>query len=93
LQVKFIILIFVKQLINQTMYQVKSNQYIPYRAKTLPSGMPACSTYYYVTNEQGKVISHKTLKPYRGKDMANYKFNDQGSAESFANQLNQSANV
>jgi len=93
LQVKFIILIFVKQLINQTMYQVKSNQYIPYRAKTLPSGFPACSTYYYVTNEQGKVISHKTLKPYRGKDMANYKFNSQEGAEQFANQLNQSANV
>ena len=75
------------------MYQVKSNQYIPYRAKTLPSGMPACSTYYYVINEQGKVISHKTLKPYRGKEMTNYWFHSQESAEVFANKLNQSANV
>ena len=86
-------LIFVKQLINQTMYQVKSNQYIPRKAKSLPSGMPACSTYYYVINEQGKVISHKTLKPYRGKEMTNYWFHSQESAEQFANQLNQSANV
>jgi hypothetical protein len=75
------------------MYQVKSNQYIPYRAKTLPSGMPACSTYYYVTNDKDQVISHKTLKPYRGKQMDNYKFNSQEGAEQFVNQLNQSANV
>ena len=75
------------------MYQVKSNQYIPYKAKSLPSGMPACSTYYYVVNEQGKVISHKTSKPYRGSDMANYKFNSQESAENFAKKLNENLQV
>ena len=77
----------------KTMYQVKSNQYIPYKPKSLPSGMPACSTYYYVINEQGKVISHKTLKPYRGKEMNNYAFHSQEGAESFAKKLNESLQV
>jgi hypothetical protein len=77
----------------KTMYKVESNQYIPYKPKSLPSGMPACSTYYYVVNEQGKVISHKTSKPYRGKDMANYKFNSQEGAENFAKNLNENLQV
>ena len=77
----------------KTMYQVKSNQYIPYKGKSLPSGMPACSTYYYVTNEQGKTISKKTLKPYRGKQMNDYAFHSQEGAEVFARKLNENLGV
>ena len=75
------------------MYSVKENQYIPYKPKSLPSGMPACATYYYVTNEQGKVISIKTLKPYRGKQMNDYAFHSKESAELFAEKMNESLQV
>ena len=71
------------------MYSVKENQYIPYKPKSLPSGMPACATYYYVTNEQGKVISIKTLKPYRGKQMNDYAFHSREGAENFAKKMNE----
>jgi hypothetical protein len=53
-------------------YELRSNQYIPYRGKSLPSGMPACATYYYIVNEDGKVLDKQTLKPYRGKQMNRY---------------------
>lgn len=69
------------------MFVVKSNQYIPYKAKSLPSGMPACETYYYVTNEKGQIMSKKTLKPYRGKEMNNYFFPLKELAEKFVTQL------
>ena len=55
--------------------------------------MPMCATYYYVTNERGQVVSHKTLKPYRGKDLANYWFHDKQSAENFAKKLNENLRV
>lgn len=75
------------------MFQVQSNQYIPRKGKSTPSGMPMCATYYYVTNERGQVVSHKTLKPYRGKDLANYWFHDKESAENFAKKLNENLQV
>jgi hypothetical protein len=53
-------------------YELRSNQYIPYKSKSLPSGMPACATYYYIVNEDGKVLDKQTLKPYRGKQMNRY---------------------
>jgi len=53
-------------------YELKSNQYIPRNGKSLPSGMPACATYYYIVNEDGKVLDKQTLKPYRGKEMNRY---------------------
>jgi len=34
--------------------------------------MPACATYYYIVNEEGKVLDKQTLKPYRGKQMNRY---------------------
>lgn len=60
--------------------------------------MPMCTTYYYVTNEKGQVINHKTLKPYRGKDLSNYWysnywFHDKDSAENFAKKLNENLQV
>ena len=70
------------------MYTLNENQYIPRKAKTLPSGFPACATYYYITNDKDQVISRKTLKPYRGKEMDNYAFHDKEYAEHFVKGLN-----
>ena len=53
-------------------YELKSNQYIPHKPKSLPSGMPKCETYYYIVNEDNKVVDKDTLKPYRGKQMNRY---------------------
>ena len=53
-------------------YELRSNQYIPRNGRSLPSGMPACATYYYIVNEDGKVLDKQTLKPYRGKEMNRY---------------------
>ena len=53
-------------------YELRSNQYIPRNGRSLPSGMPACATYYYIVNEDGKVLDKQTLKPYRGKQMNRY---------------------
>ena len=54
----------------------------------LPSGLPACATYYYIVNESGKVINKYTLKTYRGKDMDKYAFFDEASAHEFINNIN-----
>ena len=70
------------------MYKLNSNQYIPYKSKTLPSGLPACKTYWYITNDKGKVIDRTTFKPYRGKQMNRYAFHDETSAQNIVNQLN-----
>jgi hypothetical protein len=70
------------------MYKLKENQYIPYNAKRLPSGMPACSTYYYFVNEQGKVVDKKTLKPYRGKEMNRYAMKYKSEAEAYLEVIN-----
>ena len=70
-------------------YKLNSNQYIPRRAtRSTPSGLPMCATYYYITNENGKVINKYTLKPYRGKDMDKYAFHDKLYAEQFLDNIN-----
>lgn len=69
-------------------FTLNSNQYIPYKPKSLPSGMPACATYYYITNENGKVINKYTLKPYKGKQMDMYAFHDKLYAEQFLENIN-----
>jgi hypothetical protein len=70
-------------------FELRSNQYIPYRAKSLPSGMPACSTYYYFVNENGKVVDKNTLKPYRGKQMNRYAMHSKAQAEAYLETINQ----
>ena len=72
----------------EIMFTLHSNQYIPYRAKTLPSGMPACSTYYYLKNANGKVVDKKTLKPYRGKQMDRYAMHSKAEAEAYLEVIN-----
>ena len=69
-------------------FTLHSNQYIPHKPKSLPSGMPACATYYYITNENGKVINNYTLKPYRGKQMDKYAFHNKLYAEQILENLN-----
>ncbi len=70
------------------MYTLHSNQYIPYKGKNLPSGLPACKTYWYITNDKGKTINIKTLKPYKGKEMSNYAMHSKTEAECFLDYLN-----
>ena len=70
------------------MYTLQSNQYIPYRAKTLPSGFPACSTYWYITDEKGRTIDKRTLKPYRGKQMDRYAMHSESDAKAYVEVLN-----
>jgi len=70
------------------MYTLNSNQYIPYKSKRLPSGLPACATYWYITNEKGQTIDRLSLKPYRGKEMTRYAFHSETDAISFLNKLN-----
>jgi hypothetical protein len=70
------------------MYQLKSNQYIPYNAKTLPSGFPMCSTYYYLVNEDGKKVDKKTLKPYKGKQMNRYAIKSETYAKLYLEKIN-----
>jgi hypothetical protein len=69
------------------MLEVKSNQYIPYRAKKSPSGFPLATTYWYVVNEQGKTINKHTGKTYRGKQMDNYAFHSEDNAKEFVNKF------
>lgn len=69
-------------------YKLQFNQYIPRKSKSLPSGMPACATYWYITDEKGRTINFKTLKPYRGKEMSNYAIHSKTEAESFLDYLN-----
>jgi hypothetical protein len=71
-------------------FTLQSNQYIPYKPERLPSGMPACKTYYYIVNENGKVINKYTLKPYKGKQMYMYAFHDKLYAEQFLDNINKS---
>lgn len=72
-------------------FVLHNNQYIPYKAtRSTSSGMPMCSTYYYITNEAGKKINKYTLKPYRGKQMEMFAFHDKLSAEQFVDNLNKS---
>jgi hypothetical protein len=70
------------------MYFLKENQYIPYRGKRLPSGMPSCVTYYYITNDTGQVLDKKTLKPYKGKQMDRYAMHSKEQTEMYIETLN-----
>ena len=70
-------------------YRIESNQYIPYKPKSLPSGMPKCETYYYVVDENNKVINKHTFKKYRGKNMDMYSFRTREGAETLLEKLNQ----
>lgn len=69
-------------------FELKSNQYIPYKPKSLPSGMPACATYYYFVNEKGQVVDKATLKPYRGKQMDRYAMHSKAEAEAYLEVIN-----
>lgn len=69
-------------------FELKSNQYIPFRPKSLPSGMPACATYYYFVNEKGQVVDKVTLKPYRGKQMNRYAMHSKTEAEAYLEVIN-----
>ena len=67
-------------------YQIKSNQYIPYKSKrSTPNGLPMCETYYYIVNEDNKIINKHTLKTYRGKNLDMFYFRDKESVEKFFN--------
>lgn len=68
-------------------YRIESNQYIPYKPKSLPSGMPKCETYYYIVDENNKVINKHTLKTYRGKEMNNYSFSTREGAETLLEKI------
>jgi hypothetical protein len=69
-------------------FELRSNQYIPYRGKRLQSGMPASATYFYFVNENGKVVDLQTLKPYKGKQMNRYAMHDKKEANSFLKLIN-----
>lgn len=69
-------------------YSLKENQYIPYNGKRLPSGYPACATYYYFVNENDKVVDKETLKPYRGKQMNRYAMHSKVQAEAYLEVIN-----
>jgi hypothetical protein len=69
-------------------FTLQSNQYIPFRPKSLASGMPKCETYYYFTNEQNKVVDFRTLKPYRGKQMNRYAMHSKAQAEAYLEVIN-----
>lgn len=64
------------------MYKVNENQYLPDGF-----GKPA-KTYFYVVDEKNRTIHKETRKPYRGKQMLNYKFDFRTHAEEFAAELN-----
>lgn len=71
--------------------KIESNQYIPRNGRSLASGMPACATYYYFVNENGKVLDKNTLKPYRGKEMNRYAIH--GTKEQAENYLEKIKNI
>lgn len=71
------------------MFILNENQYIPYKGKSLSSGMPACSTYYYLTNEKGQVVDRVTLKPYKGKQMERYAMYSKVQALAYLEVINQ----
>ena len=66
---------------------MQENQYIPYKAKTNENGFRMASTYYYLTNEEGKTVDKKTLKHYRGKQLNRYAFFNKADAEAFLENL------
>jgi hypothetical protein len=69
-------------------YKLEENQYIPRNGKSLPSGYPACATYYYFVNENNKVVDFKTLKPYKGKQMNRYAMHSKVQAEAYLEVIN-----
>ena len=69
-------------------FELRENQYIPYKAKKSPSGFPLCATYYYFVNEQGKVVDKATLKTYRGKQMNRYAMHSRAQAEAYLEVIN-----
>jgi hypothetical protein len=72
-------------------FELRENQYIPYKAKRLPSGMPACETYYYLVDEKGRTIDKITLKPYRGKQMERYAMKSKTEAEAYLEVINKNS--
>jgi hypothetical protein len=69
-------------------FELRENQYIPYKHKTSPSGSPIGETYYYFVNEQNKVVDKTTLKAYRGKQMNRYAMHSKAQAEAFLEVIN-----
>jgi hypothetical protein len=69
-------------------FTLQFTQYIPYHAKSLPSGMPVCATYYYFLNEEGKVVDKETLKPYKGKQMNRYAMYNETEAKAYLEIIN-----
>lgn len=61
-------------------YKVMSNQAI-FRKKGV-------GTYWYVENSKGQTINKNTSKPYRGKELTNYYFLNEGGAKAFCDKLN-----
>jgi len=72
----------------KAVYQLMSNQYIPRKSRSLPSGMPACATYYYLINSYDEVVDFTTLKPYRGKQMERYAMHSLCQAEAYLEVIN-----
>lgn len=70
------------------MYKVLSNQYIPRNSRSLPSGMPACATYYYIVDPNGKTIDKVTHKPYKGKQLDRYWMHSEAEAEKLCEEIN-----
>lgn len=70
------------------MFTLHENQYIPRNSRSLPSGMPACASYYYLCNSDGKVVDKVTLKPYRGKEMNRYAMHSKTEAEAYLEVIN-----
>lgn len=70
------------------MFTLHSNQYISRNSRSLPSGMPACATYYYLCNADGKIVDKVTLKPYRGKEMNRYAMHSKTEAEAYLEVIN-----
>jgi hypothetical protein len=69
-------------------FELRENQYIPYKAKRLPSGIPACETYYYLVDEKGRTIDKINLKPYRGKQMERYAMKSKTEAKAYLEVVN-----
>ena len=70
------------------MFTLHSTQYIPYKPKSLPNGMSACETYYFICNADGKIVDKVTLKPYRGKQMDRYAIKSKTEAEAYLEVIN-----
>jgi hypothetical protein len=69
-------------------FKIESNQYTPRKSSwASPNGFSRGETYYYLTNEQGKVVDKKTLKTYRGKQMNRYAFYSLQDIEKFLKQI------